>query len=147
MSPETVGHLSWHSTVVTVQLVITWRPISVFKDMPPKTIPDQRLTWMKSIMTTVHSSQCFQAFTPVTLLSSVKTTDDLCLTCWFWCSLMHANCATWCWAVSTGPTREHWALSESESWRSVMCRGHFVRRWQCSSGFLLKGEEMNRQEC
>ncbi len=60
-------------------------------------------------------------------------------TCQFWCSLVNANPAARCWAVSTGPTTGHRAFMPP-SWtldnlvqNIYTVGGHSVGLWKCSS--------------
>ena len=81
---------------------------------------------------------------------SVALIADVCI---FWCSLVNANQATGCWAVSTGPTRGRQALmptswslflkvwsetcTPAASWRSGWCPSTALSSSPCITAGLL----------
>ena len=104
---------SWYLTAVKVLLAMIWRSVRPSKDMPPQTNtdpPPNRWCWMM-LQVASHSPRyfptlsCLSCLLIVNLLSSAKRTGRQWWTCQFQYSLVNANRAARCWAVSTGLTR------------------------------------------
>lgn len=79
----------------------------------------------------------------ISLLSSLKSTGRKWRTYQFWYSMANVSWVPWCWVVSTGLTRGHWALwcHYCHFYRvlAVIIQFLFVKRSRSQSWWWVKG--------